>query len=110
MTFDSYLASVAERAGEPCTVCPPWVVACTHLGKMILYLGDIGALARECTFTRLESGFDVGMTQCYATSRCGCTLADNDEGTVPYFATEPEARAEFERRAELLRQGAYDDA
>ena len=77
--------AVRERV---CTVCPPWVVACVHFGKMGVYMTKVV----DTYGLHGPAPGSAGMS-CY-----GC-------GSYSDFSS---AQAEFLRRAELLRLGGGD--
>lgn len=101
----AYLDAVAARAGEPCTVCPPWVIACAHLDGQVLALTERRLVSEKCCHAIAPPGFSVGIgggwrrcPTCHLPGRPSCTF-------VRDFGTDlSAAQAEFARRDEELRQ------
>lgn len=102
----------SDRGVRECPVCPPWTVGCFH---------SVDAEGSEALTIRLTDGNRMGClssihpNNAYGvagpahTRRCSCGGEHNvmrwrDDARA--YPTEAEARAEFERRCELMRQEA----
>ena len=111
MTTPTAAASLGERTGEPCTVCPEWIVQCAHFDGQIVVLGDRRmAKGRHvgCIFAGVSKGYFVGVTDKWEYK---CSPPCNELSAYATAGTDKcddlaAAQDEFDRRAEALRQGA----
>ena len=106
------MSDIPEREDRECG-CPPWVDRCVHFDGKQLILGK--AKGCDCGLPPIGSRHGTGdfavtlvpfpLVDCPLGKGIGTHLAamPSEEIEVFMFPTGDEARAEFDRRAELLR-------